>query len=269
MHKISRFVIGSLIAIFIYLLSDFPVLAVTQLEWIDVRAYGAVGDGSTDDTAAIQAAWDNIFTTGGTLFFPRGTYKIASTLNFSTGSQDYTKSYVIRGVGKKASVILSTNLPIAIDLGGTNKVTIEDIGIKDAGTKAKVAIARYRVSGGVDGGHYHVYRNLDIYGAYSIAGLYSIASEVNDHYILSIQNTGTGVAFASDETNMLALTGTVQTIVATGSNTVNNFYGGYLWGWGGGGGALYFPGGNADNFNFYGTYFFAADNPAHGCTRSD
>ena len=47
--------------------------------WYDVRAYGAVGDDSTDDTAAVQAAIDAA-TSGGTIYFPQGTYKIVSPL---------------------------------------------------------------------------------------------------------------------------------------------------------------------------------------------
>ena len=47
--------------------------------WIDVRAYGAKGDGATDDTAAIQTAIDEL-TSGGVVFFPIGTYLIASSL---------------------------------------------------------------------------------------------------------------------------------------------------------------------------------------------
>jgi len=49
--------------------------------WIDVRGYGAIGDGSTDDTAAIQAALDVVDTAGrGTVYLPTGTYKITEAL---------------------------------------------------------------------------------------------------------------------------------------------------------------------------------------------
>ena len=40
---------------------------------VNVLDFGAVGDGVVDDTAAIQAAIDSL-TSGGTVFFPTGTY---------------------------------------------------------------------------------------------------------------------------------------------------------------------------------------------------
>lgn len=46
---------------------------------VDVRAYGAVGDGSTDDTAAIQAAIDDT-PFGGIVWFGRGAFVISNTL---------------------------------------------------------------------------------------------------------------------------------------------------------------------------------------------
>lgn len=49
--------------------------------WIDVRAYGAVGDGTTDDTAAVQSAIDYCNTNSlGTLYFPTGTYVVNAPL---------------------------------------------------------------------------------------------------------------------------------------------------------------------------------------------
>jgi Pectate lyase superfamily protein len=53
--------------------------------WFDATAFGAKGDGVTDDTAAIQAALNtagagNYPLVGGIVFLPRGTYMISSRL---------------------------------------------------------------------------------------------------------------------------------------------------------------------------------------------
>jgi hypothetical protein len=49
---------------------------------VNVKDYGAVGDGVADDTAAIQAAIDAASAgSGGTVKVPAGTYKITATLN--------------------------------------------------------------------------------------------------------------------------------------------------------------------------------------------
>lgn len=48
----------------------------------NVLDFGAVGDGVADDTAAIQAAIDSVGSNGA-VFFPVGTYKITSTLNYA------------------------------------------------------------------------------------------------------------------------------------------------------------------------------------------
>ena len=49
-------------------------------ESVSVKDFGAVGDGVTDDAAAIQAAFNSLGATGGTVLFPNSTYLIGATV---------------------------------------------------------------------------------------------------------------------------------------------------------------------------------------------
>ena len=60
----------------------------TNGQWIkqdlgvfNAKAFGAKGDGITDDTAAIQAAIDAVPSSGGVVFIPVGIYRLTSTIN--------------------------------------------------------------------------------------------------------------------------------------------------------------------------------------------
>jgi hypothetical protein len=61
-----------------------------------VKNYGAVGDGITDDTAAVQSALDSTVGTG-EVYFPSGTY-LVGTLNY--------KGQSLRGEGSVVSILL-------------------------------------------------------------------------------------------------------------------------------------------------------------------
>lgn len=92
-------------------------------------AYGAEGDGSTDDTAAIQAAIDAATAaSGGIIFFPPGTYLITDTL-------DVDDELVLMGAGSKRSVISIDNASNAdaIDIGNSGASDVERYAIKDLG----------------------------------------------------------------------------------------------------------------------------------------
>lgn len=54
--------------------------------YVNVKWFGAKGDGSTDDTAAIQAAIDVLPGGGGTVSLPGGTYNISSAIRIGDGN---------------------------------------------------------------------------------------------------------------------------------------------------------------------------------------
>lgn len=75
---------------------------VTQKPFIDVREYGAVGDGVNDDTGPIQNAMDAAGSAaspiGRMVFVPRGTYKITQTLKIR-------RQIILQGEGGTARYI--------------------------------------------------------------------------------------------------------------------------------------------------------------------
>ena len=51
---------------------------------VNVKDYGATGDGVTDDAQAIQEAIDSIGSSGGSIFFPDGTYLVNTQIDLKT-----------------------------------------------------------------------------------------------------------------------------------------------------------------------------------------
>lgn len=88
---------------------------------LNVKSFGAKGDGTTDDSAAIQAAINSLVTypsseptesaSGGEVIFPPGTYKIGSSIVLQ---KPHTRIR-FRGAGKKgAQLRRSANVPIFV-----------------------------------------------------------------------------------------------------------------------------------------------------------
>jgi len=134
-------------------------------------SYGAVGDGITDDTAAITDALTTAAVTGGVVLFPPGTYRITSAITPENNVS-------LLGVGPYASII-------TIDHASNNAITysnaatdgyqfISELGITASQTnsgKLIQATAAVKLT----------LRNCHIGGSYSKYSLY--ISAINDHFI--------------------------------------------------------------------------------------
>jgi hypothetical protein len=114
--------------------------------WIDVKAYGAKGDGSTDDTAALQSAINAVGWNGGTVFFPPGSYYIKSSLTSNASN------LVLQGAGSGGwgsanpgtSEIITNQSIVMLQLGSSSGSNpggphITHLGFRDAsGTGAVI-----------------------------------------------------------------------------------------------------------------------------------
>jgi hypothetical protein len=103
----------------------------------NVEFYGAVGDGSTDDTTAIQDAIDAA-SSGQVVYLPANTYKITAALTIS----DKTISFVGDGIGstiiKQATTSVGT---IDFDSTSVNKLSITNMSIETTANGAGSAIS--------------------------------------------------------------------------------------------------------------------------------
>jgi hypothetical protein len=74
---------------------------------VNVKDFGAIGNGTTDDTAAVQAALDAASVANTRLFFPAGIYRITSTLTYVRTSTGFalTMEGTSRGRGPTGSVL--------------------------------------------------------------------------------------------------------------------------------------------------------------------
>jgi hypothetical protein len=111
--------------------------------WVDVKeGFNAKGDGTTDDTTPIQNALNSL-TSGGTVFFPDGTYKVSKAGTFTLAWTSTTKPYAFLIEGKSnIRIVFGKNAKIVFNLDDALKhnvfvvkdcENIEIIGVKGEG----------------------------------------------------------------------------------------------------------------------------------------
>ena len=193
--------------------------------YINVKQFGAVGDGVTDDTAAIQAALDAAVVVS----LPAGTYKITSTLVFN----DWGKSLIgesicaYGGTLSKSTLLHSFNgdlvqlNPTASGARGRHRIkyvqfksdnVLTGVGLRITGSQDVVegcAFYQFR-SGGIriGGKSYGTYIEKCSFDQCGAAGAYDISGDADTGASGSNYNTITLIAdniFESSQTGAVSL----------------------------------------------------------------
>jgi hypothetical protein len=100
-----------------------------KINYIDIRDYGAKGDGLTDDSAALVSAINELNAKGGILRIPKGTFRIGMNIVPNI----IRSGCYIEGDGEGSSVLLMTDYYVShnfLQFGDDTKDTVRDVGIR-------------------------------------------------------------------------------------------------------------------------------------------
>jgi hypothetical protein len=183
---------------------------------INVKDYGAVGDGIVDDTAAIQFCIDNYssitltnYTPPGgrkcSIFFPNARYRITSTINLtSTGADGKLRhgthlEFELRNASTEQGTLLvgETGEKPIIETTGSDGIFLENVGMISASNstnESRIGILHARPAPAGNSAFRHVYENLyirltsqiGVNGGLGSIGLINIASEETNYHNLEV-----------------------------------------------------------------------------------
>jgi hypothetical protein len=154
---------------------------------VNVLDFGATGNGTTNDTTAIQNAIDSVNVTGkgGVVYFPPGRYVCNDMLKVpwtgaavtlrGAGSIDQT------GTGGTSVIVGAHNKDAILNLQGSVGCQLIDIAFQGdlTATFPKTGIIQGRNGPGSAG--WHTFERIYVTGNFSIAALYNVASEGNTY----------------------------------------------------------------------------------------
>ena len=187
---------------------------------VSVKDFGAIGDGVTNDTAAIQAA---INSGASRVIVPKGKYKCSGTIEIKN-----VKGFILEGDSAAIVAIGTTyegNSTFIFDSApnGTNGLLVETfVGVR----VANISISQNRSGTGggygiyLKGGHDFQLDNVKVHSNVGSSGAGMVLGN----------GTGAGAAFTGCLRNVKIMTGGEVTVASNASNTSLNFDNCYFWG---------------------------------------
>jgi pectate lyase-like protein len=171
---------------FLRLLGLRPILAATSPNTqpedavVNVRQFGAVGNGAADDTESLQQAVDFALVSGRPCFFPSGRYKISTPLVIGrSGGRNLQQGLMLYGAGRAVDRRGGTGGTIISLVGGDHRAIIiveksvwRSASISDLGLEcvpgSRTAFGLLFNSTEFSG---HAVRNVAVYGAETAFGI--------------------------------------------------------------------------------------------------
>ncbi len=144
----------------------------------NVKAYGATGDGVTDDAAAIQAALTAVGTTGGVVYLPEGTYIIGTPLVVPSWTP-----FTMKGSGWKTilKAKASANLSAVIGDGTTTSRVWQSL-FQDFAIDGNVTNGNASVKGMYICGHSSFVHRVWAYNCYDGIDVGRIPTDPSNYY---------------------------------------------------------------------------------------
>ena len=196
-----------------------------EVREVTPEMYGAVGDGVTDDTVAINAAADAARAYGIPFHFSKD-YYITDSLNFTSG----LGGWCIYGDGQKVTTInanLQSSHPV-FDFTATEKVYLHDLYIVGKSGGQQTAGVLFAMGGEWDKGVFPQIERVQIDGVFSKAGLANISADLS-----KIDNClifgPIGVFYGSND--ILGINSKYETLTELrGQNTIHSMFAGGVQG---------------------------------------
>jgi hypothetical protein len=192
-------------------------------ESVSVKDFGAVGDGTTDDTAAINnaIAYVKSLTNGGSVYFPVGVYAVTE-INATNISIGFTQSVKLYGAGRLMTKIVPYSTGnVLLNLLGSNNCTIQDITLSSVTYSSQCAIflARSNTSANCNN---NKFLNVYTVGSYSVASVVSNGSESSNWFNSKFENSNSSSSYRTFWTGGGILINALQGITVVNGGTILN-----------------------------------------------